>query len=75
MRIYMTKIISISDDAYDELKKLKRDMSFSKIILDLSKIKRKNSIMNFAGIIDKEEGERMLKMIKEERKLKSGRFQ
>ena len=71
----MTKIISISDDAYDELKKLKRDMSFSKIILDLSKIKRKNSIMNFAGIIDKEEGERMLKMIKEERKLKSGRFQ
>ena len=75
MHIYMTKIISISDDAYDELKKLKRDMSFSKIILDLSKIKRKNSIMNFAGIIDKEEGERMLKMIKEERKLKSGRFQ
>ena len=75
MRIYMTKIISISDDAYDELKKLKRDTSFSKIILELSKIKKKNSIMDFAGIIDKEEGERMLKMIKEERKLKSRRFQ
>ena len=75
MHIYMTKIISISDDAYDELKKLKRDTSFSKIILELSKIKKKNSIMDFAGIIDKEEGERMLKMIKEERKLKSRRFQ
>ncbi|MBS3080519.1 antitoxin [Candidatus Pacearchaeota archaeon] len=71
----MTKIISISDEAYEELKKLKKDGSFSRIILELSREKKKNSIMDFAGIIDKEEGERMLKQLIEEKKIGSRRFQ
>jgi len=71
----MTKIKSISDDAYEELKKLKKDWSFSRIILELSKEKKKNSIMGFAGVIDKEEGERMLKQLREEKKIGSRRFQ
>lgn len=70
----MTKIISISDKAYEELKKLKNGMSFTEIILDITKEKKKSSIMEFAGILTEEEGNNMIKKIKEERKIGSRRF-
>ncbi len=74
MYISMTKVISISDDAYEELSKIKNGYSFSEIIIELTKEKKKKSIMDFAGIISEEEGNRMLKEVKESRKLKSRRF-
>lgn len=70
----MTKVISISDEAYEELKRMKNGMSFTKIILDITKEMKKCSIMEFAGILTEEEGDKMLKKIKEERKIGSRRF-
>ena len=70
----MTKIISISDNAYEELKKIKNGSSFTEIILELTKEKKKKSIMEYAGILTEEEGNNMLKKIKEERKIGSRRF-
>tara|TARA_Y100000310_G_scaffold345501_2_gene465693 strand:- start:472 stop:687 length:216 start_codon:yes stop_codon:yes gene_type:complete len=64
----MTKIISISDDAYKELAKLKNGLSFSRVIIALTKIKRRESIMSFAGLITKKEGDNLLKGIKDGRK-------
>ena len=63
MHIYMTKIISISDEAYDELSRLKNGNSFTEIILDLAKEKKKKSIMESAGIWDDKEAERIKKEI------------
>lgn len=46
----MVKVISLSDDAYSRLKALKRDRSFSEIVVELVENKRKNrNIMDFAG--------------------------
>lgn len=70
----MTKIISISDEAYEELKKLKDGMSFTEIIMNITKEKKKCSLREFAGILSEEEGNKMLKKIKEERKIGSRRF-
>jgi predicted CopG family antitoxin len=70
----MTKVISISDEAYDELSRLKNGFSFTEIILELTKEKKKKSLMEFAGMLSEEEGNRMLKKIKEERKIGSRRF-
>jgi len=63
----MTKIISISDEAYEELHRLKNGFSFSGIIIELIKMKKKGSIMEFAGALTKEEGDEILKEIKKER--------
>ncbi|MBI2630389.1 antitoxin VapB family protein [Candidatus Pacearchaeota archaeon] len=68
----MTKIISISDEAYNELKKIKNGMSFSKIIIKLTG--EKKNIMEFAGTWDSIEGERIKKEIIKEREIKSRRF-
>jgi predicted CopG family antitoxin len=70
----MTKVISLSDDAYTELKRMKNGFSFSEIILILARAKRKDSIMDFAGIIGKKEGDKMKKEITEERKKGSWRI-
>ena len=70
----MTKIISISDDAYNELKKLKRALSFSKIIIELAKEKKKESIMECAGLWENKEAIKIKKELMKERKLKSRRL-
>jgi len=70
----MTKVISISDEAYEELSRMKNGSSFTEVILELSKEKKKKSIMDFAGMLSEEEGNKMLKKIKEERKIGSRRF-
>jgi len=70
----MTKVISISDEAYEELKKLKNGMSFTEIIISITREKKKESIMNFAGMLTNEEAKKMLNEIKELRKMKSRRM-
>ena len=70
----MTKIISVSDEAYESLKRLKKEKSFSEIIIEIAKEKDSRDIMTFAGILTKEEAEKMKKNIYEERKIPSRRF-
>ena len=45
----MTKIISIKDEAYDRLKKMKGDKSFTEIIMDLTE-QHKTNILDFEGL-------------------------
>jgi len=70
----MTKVISISDDAYDNLSSLKNENSFSEVILMLTKNSKKNSLMKFAGKLDNSEWEKISKDLKKERKLSSRRM-
>ncbi len=70
----MTKIISISDDAYEKLKGLKNERSFSEIIIELTIEKNKDNIMKFAGSLTNKEAEKIKKEIYEERKVISRRF-
>ena len=74
MHAYMTKVISISDDAYDALKKLKAQRSFSQVIIEIALEKSKRNIMEFAGTLSDKEGDEMKERIYEERKIKSRRF-
>lgn len=49
MHIFMTKVISLSDKAYDTLKMLKRGKeSFSDVVLKVTK-KEKKPLLEFAG--------------------------
>jgi len=45
----MVKVISLSDNAYNKLKLLKRNRSFSEIVVELVECNKKRSIMDFAG--------------------------
>ena len=73
MYTYMTKIISISDDAYSELKRMKDGMSFTEIILKLSRCQKEKDIMDYAGTLAKEDAKSMLNEISKERKRGSRR--
>ena len=75
MHVYMTKIISLSDEAYEELKKLKNGMSFSEIVITLTREKMKDSIMKFAGAWDNKTALKIKKELMKERKIKSRRFE
>lgn len=48
---YMVKIISLSEEAYKRLKAIKKDKSFSEIVIEIVPEKRKN-IMDLAGIFE-----------------------
>ena len=74
MYICMTKVISISDEAYELLKKLKAEKSFSKIIIEITRERSKDSLLDLAGAWSKEDAERIKKKVYEERKLPSRRF-
>lgn len=51
MRIYMTKVISLSNKAYESLKNMKEgNDSFSDVVLKLVNKERKKSLLEFAGI-------------------------
>ena len=65
----MTKVISISDEAYELLRRLKLSKSFSEIIIDISRGKNKEGLMKFAGILNNEEGENIKKEIYKDRKI------
>ena len=73
MHIYMTKIISISDEAYEELSKLKNGYSFTEIILELARKRRMESVMKFAGAWKNVDTESMKKELEKERRIKSWR--
>lgn len=75
MHVYMTKVISISDEAYNALRKIDAKRSFTEVIIELTLEKRKKSLMEFAGILSDKEAESIKKEIYEARKMKSRRFQ
>ena len=70
----MTRAISISDEAYERLKKLKNEKSFSNIIIELSSEKTNDNLMKFAGALTNDEAKKIEKEIYSERKLPSRRF-
>ncbi len=66
----MTRVISISDEAYNALSDLKENNdSFSKVVLRISKIAQKVSLLEFAGKWqgDKQEADRIFNIISKER--------
>lgn len=70
----MTKVISISDEAYEELKRFKGNVSFSKILLELAKMKKKKDILELAGSWDNETALKIKKEILKERAINSRRM-
>ena len=67
----MTKAISLSDEAYESLKSLKKGSeSFSEIVLRLASSAKKKSLLDLAGrwAGGKEELDRIEKMIYKDRK-------
>jgi|TARA_B100001971_G_C18196880_1_gene542037 predicted CopG family antitoxin len=53
----MVKVISLSNEAYEKLKAIKRDKSFSEVVVELvdtDKENRKQNLMKFAGVFAKD---------------------
>ncbi len=50
IRIYMVKVISLSEEAYSKLKAAKHGRSFSEAVVELLEGRKTKSIMEFAGI-------------------------
>jgi len=74
MHVFMTKVISISDEAYERLVRIKRNLSFSKIIIEITKDNSVNNIMSFAGLLSNEEADKIKNEIKRIRQSPSRRF-
>lgn len=76
MYAVMTKVISLSEEAYGELKKRKgADESFSDVVLKMAKGKRSDSIMELAGTWKGGDADRVLsEIIKQRHKVKSREF-
>ncbi|MBS3075121.1 antitoxin [Candidatus Pacearchaeota archaeon] len=70
----MTKVISISDEAYEELSRIKDGSSFTEIIIELTKEKKKKSIMDLAGAWKNIDTDKIKGEIYKERKISSRRF-
>ena len=71
MHIDMTKVISLSNQAYQEMKALKqKDESFSDVVLRLANKMRKRPLMDFFGKWpgSKEELNEIKKMLEKDRK-------
>jgi predicted CopG family antitoxin len=66
----MVKVISLSNEAYEKLKALKRDESFSEVVVKLVGERKRRNIMDFFGIWkeDADEWEKIKKRIYEDRK-------
>lgn len=68
--LHMTKVISISDTAYERLASLKRGKeSFSDVVIRLTEKEKKKSLLEYAGSWkgSYEEAERIKKELREER--------
>ncbi len=52
----MSKLISVSDEVYETLKRRKNGKSFSKVIKEMYENNRSKDIMRFAGMFEKDEG-------------------
>ena len=70
----MVKVISISDDAYNELRKIDEEKSFSEIVIEIVREKKKKTLRELAGSWSKEDAERIKKELYDERKIPSRRF-
>lgn len=72
----LTKVISLSEEAYRELRKRKAEgESFSDVVLKMAKGKRSESIMDLAGTWKGGDAERVLaEVMKERRTTKSREF-
>ncbi len=66
----MVKVISLSNDAYEKLKVLKKGKSFSETVIELSMGKKRKNIMDFAGAFsdNANEWDAIKKKIYEDRK-------
>ena len=67
----MVKVISLSNEAYEKLKSLKGNKSFSEVVVEIvdDRKTKKRSIMDFAGIWkDDNEWDAISKKIYEDRK-------
>lgn len=64
----MVKVISLSDKAYEKLSKIKKDNSFSEVVINLVDSRKKKDWRDFVGILSEDEGEKLKKTIKENRK-------
>lgn len=72
----MTKVISLSEEAYKELKKRKgRGESFSDTVIRITKDKRAVSISEFAGSWVGDDADEVARQIMREREMASGREQ
>lgn len=69
MHVYMTKVISLSDDAYDDLKALKKENeSFSKVVRRITSEEKRKNLLKLAGAWkDSPEMDKIMKEIIEER--------
>jgi len=66
---YMVKVISLSDEAYVKLKEIKRNLSFSELVINLVSEKNKRNLRDFSGILSWEEGEKFKNEITKNRKI------
>ncbi len=65
----MVKVISLSNEAYNKLKMIKGNKSFSETILETIENKKKKNILEFFGVLkNKEEWARIKKELEEDRK-------
>ncbi|MBI2172987.1 MAG: antitoxin VapB family protein [Candidatus Aenigmarchaeota archaeon] len=66
----MTKVISLSDEAYGSLKRFKREgESFSEVVMELANERRKRSLLELAGVWkDDPEIEKIFKQVLADRK-------
>ena len=66
----MVKVVSLSNEAYEKLKSMKFEKSFSEVIKDLieNKRKEKKDIMEFAGIWESDKWDEIKKQIYKDRK-------
>jgi predicted CopG family antitoxin len=68
----MVKVISLSNEAYEKLKAIKGERSFSEVVIDVivnKKKGKKKNLMDFFGIWkDDKELEKIFKQIHEDRK-------
>lgn len=72
----MTKVISLSDEAYNRLKKIKQDKSFSEIVVEITTEKVNDKFASSLGTLDKDFAEKLKKKTYNERKkIKSKRFE
>ncbi len=74
MHVFMGKIITISDEAYNELKKIKNGMSFTEIIITLVKKEKSSDLARHAGMLNNKDATSMINEIKKERKKVSRRM-
>lgn len=73
----MTKMISVSDDAYRKLASIKGNKSFSKAILELTEKPSPKSLLEFVGIWknDVEAGRKAEEVYKERKRWKLKRVE